>query len=89
MKCGKNITLQKILVMTQSGNTQSVVWIVDDTVPALRAFDAGTGVEVYSSATRPSDALGAVPHFPPISCGGSSVFVGVMDGLALYAAQVV
>ena len=61
-----------------------VVWIVDDTKPALRAFDALTGAELYSSDARAADKLAAVAHFPPITCATSGVFVGRANGFSLY-----
>jgi hypothetical protein len=61
-----------------------VVWIVDDTRPALRAFGATTGTELYSSDNRAADQLGAVAHFPPIMCATSGAFVGRATGFSLY-----
>jgi hypothetical protein len=62
----------------------AVVWIVDDAVGALRAFNAQNGQEIYSSAHRAADALGPVPHFPPITCATGSVFVGTANGFSCY-----
>jgi hypothetical protein len=64
----------------------AVVWIVDDTIGALRAFNVRTGQAVYSSAHRGSDALGPIAHFPPITCATASVFVGTANGFACYGA---
>ena len=76
------------LVMTGANPTgTAVVWIVDDTVPALRGFDAATGNEVFNSSRNPANALGAIAHFPPISCGTSSAYVGTATGLACYGAN--
>ena len=72
------------LVMSLSGTPQVVVWIVDDTGPSLRGFDALSGVEVFASSGKAANALGPIPHFPPISCGGTSVLVGLTDGLACF-----
>jgi hypothetical protein len=64
----------------------AVVWIVDDNIGAVRAFRASDGVEVYSSANRAADALGPLPHFPPVTCASSSIFVGTARGIACYGA---
>ena len=70
---------------TQSFPDQaSVVWIVDDTIPALRAFDVTSGAEVYNSSRQGGDALGDIAHFPPIACAAESVFVGTANGFACY-----
>ncbi len=63
------------------------VWIVDggdDASPALRAFDALDGQEIFNSTWAPSDALGDVPHYAPMNCTTRSVFVGTNQGLACY-----
>ena len=62
----------------------SVVWIVDDTIPALRGFRAGDGTQVFSSAARITDALPAIAHFPPITCATTGVFVGTATGFSYY-----
>jgi hypothetical protein len=68
----------------------ALVWIVDadesSSAAALRAFDALNGTEVFNSTTVASDALGPVPHYPPITCAGRNVFVGTSDGFACYGA---
>ncbi len=63
----------------------AAVWIVNDTMspPRLRAFDAISGAELYGSGTG-SDALGDIPHFPPITAAGSSIFVGTQSAVACY-----
>jgi hypothetical protein len=75
-----------------NGST-ATVWVVDANVddlgnfvypPALRAFDALSGNEVYNSTTVSADDLGHVPHYPGITCAGSSVFVGTTKGFACY-----
>jgi hypothetical protein len=68
----------------QGSPATGVVWIVDDTGPALRGFDALTGTEVFSSSAQSANHLGSIPHFPGISCGRSSVFVGTQAGFACY-----
>jgi hypothetical protein len=94
-------SLQQVLVATGLGITlgdapgspalasfsdqESVVWIVDDNIGALRAFSAANGAEVYNSSRRGADALGAVPHFPPITCASASVFVGTSNGIGVPA----
>lgn len=70
-----------VMVLPAGG---AVVWIVDDTVPALRGFDALTGVERFNSAAFPANALGPIAHFPPISCGSRAVYVGTKTGVACY-----
>jgi hypothetical protein len=69
----------------------ALVWIVDcdEAVPTalLRAFNAMDGSEVFNSGVTPSDDLGPVPHYPPITCAGTSVYVGTADGFACYGAQ--
>jgi hypothetical protein len=62
----------------------AVVWIVDDTIPALRGFKAGNGAQVFSSASRSTDALPGIPHFPPITCATTGVFVGTATGFSYY-----
>jgi hypothetical protein len=62
----------------------AVVWIVDDTIPALRGFSASNGTQVFSSATRSPDALPAIAHFPPITCATTGVFVGTDNGFSYY-----
>jgi hypothetical protein len=62
----------------------AVVWIVDDTIPALRAFKVSDGSEVYNSSHRSSDALDPIPHFPPITCSSAGVFVGTAHGIGCY-----
>jgi hypothetical protein len=66
----------------------ALVWIVDcgDGTPSgkLRAFNALTGREVFNSANATGDDLGGVPHYPPITCAGNSVFVGTATGFACY-----
>lgn len=74
--------------------TSATVWIVDADIdehtnldsypPMLRAFDALTGNEVFNSSTVANDDLGYVPHYPGITCAGSSVFVGTKKGFACY-----
>jgi hypothetical protein len=76
-------------VVTANGASDllALVWIVDDntTPPSLRAFGALDGKEVFNSSSLSQDNLGDVPHFPPISIVGKSVFVGTKSGLACYA----
>jgi hypothetical protein len=50
-------------VMSTPGTpNEAVVWIVDDLAPALRAFDALTGTEVYNSSRNQNrDNLGPTP----------------------------
>jgi hypothetical protein len=75
-------------VMSTPGTpNEAVVWIVDgdDVAPALRAFDALTGTEVYNSSRNQNrDNLGPTPHFAPITCAQSIVFVGTQTGFACY-----
>jgi hypothetical protein len=74
------------LVMRAPGTpNEAVVWIVDETIPAVRAFDALSGAEVYNSSWNPArDGLGAVPHFAPLTCAQSGVFVGTNTGIEWY-----
>jgi hypothetical protein len=53
----------------------------------LRAFNALDGSLVYHSDAVATDDLGAVPHYPPVTCAGASVLVGLNDGFALYRAN--
>jgi hypothetical protein len=62
----------------------AVVWIIDDTIPALRGFNASSGTQVFNSHTRPTDALPAIAHFPPITCATTGVFVGTNNGFTYY-----
>jgi hypothetical protein len=62
----------------------AVVWIVDDTIPALRGFRASSGAEAYNSSSRAADGLGGIAHFPPITCSTSGVFVGRANGFTCY-----
>ena len=71
-------------VQSFPGWQDAVVWIVDDTIPALRGFRAGTGAVVYSSAARAADRLPPIAHFPPIACSSSGVFVGTANGFSFY-----
>ena len=69
--------------------SSATVWIVDadgsgSYPPALLAFDAMTGNPVFNSTTLATDDLGGVPHYPGITCAGSSVFVGTLKGFACY-----
>jgi hypothetical protein len=65
-----------------------MVWLLDGggdgKGKTLRAFDAMSGIEIYSSATVPEDALPPLPHYPPMNCSEHSVFVGTNDGLSCY-----
>ena len=63
----------------------AVVWIVDDTIPALRGFRESNGSEVFSSSARATDQLPGIAHFPPITCASTGVFVGTSSGFSLYA----
>ena len=69
----------------------ALVWIVDcgEGAPAgvLRAFNALDGSEVFNSSATVADELGAVPHYPPITCAGLNVFVGTAHGFACYGAH--
>ena len=65
----------------------AVVWIVDDTIPALRGFRAGNGSEVYNSSARAVDQLPAIAHFPPITCTTTGVLVGNGSGFTYYGPQ--
>jgi hypothetical protein len=65
----------------------ALVWVAnggDTTTGVLHAYDALTGTEVYRSDTHAADALGALPHYPGVTCAGKSVYVGTRTGLALY-----
>jgi hypothetical protein len=75
-----------VVMSTPGTPNEAVVWIVDDNdiVPALRAFDALSLNEVYSSSDQPNDKLEDIPHFPPITCAQSIVFVGTNTGFACY-----
>ena len=61
-----------------------VIWIIDDTIPALRAFRTGNGTEVFSSAARAPDHLPGIAHFPPITCATTGVLVGTGSGFSYY-----
>jgi hypothetical protein len=76
-----------LVVSTAAGDQleYASVWIVDGpTNPALRAFDALDGKEIFNSMWSPFDALGSVPHYPPMNCTTRSVLVGTDTGLACY-----
>ena len=79
-----------LVVSTSGAERQApdsvLVWMCDggDGAPVLHAYDALTGVEVYSSAWRPDDAIEAVPHYPAMACTEHSVFVGTTTGLACF-----
>ncbi|KAF2989014.1 hypothetical protein OGR47_15025 [Methylocystis sp. MJC1] len=63
---------------------EAVVWIVDDTIPALRGFDAKTGKELFNSSVHGGGSLGGIAHFPPIACGSTNVLIGLANGFAVY-----
>ena len=63
----------------------AVVWIVDDTIPALRGFRESSGAEAYNSSSRAADQLPGIAHFPPITCASAGVFVGTASGFSFYA----
>lgn len=66
----------------------ALVWVADGgATPVLRAFNALDGSLVYHSDAIAADDLGAVPHYPPVTCAGASVLVGLNDGFALYRAN--
>jgi hypothetical protein len=71
-----------------SPSPYALVWVADGgATPVLRAFNALDGSLVYHSDALTTDDLGAVPHYPPVTCAGESVFVGLNDGFALYRAN--
>jgi hypothetical protein len=90
---GSGITLgdapgsPEVVIPSGAADSLALVWIVDDnnTPPSLRAFGALDGKEVFNSSQLSQDYLGDVPHFPPISIVGKSVFVGTEGGVACYA----
>lgn len=66
----------------------ALVWVADaGSTPVLRAFNALDGTIVYRSDAVAADDLGAVPHYPPVTCAGESVYVGTNSGFALYRAD--
>lgn len=66
----------------------ALVWVADGgATPVLRAFNAMDGSLVYHSDATAADDLGSVPHYPPVTCAGASVYVGLNDGFALYRAN--
>jgi hypothetical protein len=66
----------------------ALVWVADGgAAPVLRAFNAMDGSLVYHSDAVAADDLGAVPHYPPVTCAGASVYVGLNNGFALYRAN--
>jgi hypothetical protein len=75
-----------------SPNPFALVWVADAPDPPnsgiLRAYNALDGREVYNSAAVAADDLGPVPHYPPVTCAGQSVYVGTNNGFALYQAAV-
>jgi len=60
----------------------ALVWVAD--AGTLHAYDALTGTEVYTSSATASDNLGPLPHYPPVTCAGKSVYVGTNNGFACY-----
>src|SRR5258708_9396839 len=63
----------------------ALVWVVGNVGNAgtLYAFDAlAGGPPVFDSSIRPTDDLGQVPHYPAITCAGTSTFVGTGHGFA-------
>jgi hypothetical protein len=68
-----------------SPSPYALVWVADaSNPPVLHAYNALNGSEVYNSAAVPSDGLGSVPRYPPVTCAGQSTYVGKGDGFALY-----
>ena len=63
----------------------AIVWIVDDTIPALRGFRESNGAEAYNSSLHGGDQLPGIAHFPPITCASTGVFVGTASGFSFYA----
>jgi hypothetical protein len=71
-----------------SPSKYALVWVADaGSTPVLRAFNAMDGTLVYRSDANAADDLGAVPHYPPVTCAGASVYVGTNSGFALYRAN--
>ncbi|SRR5216683_317148 len=71
-----------------SPSNYALVWVAHGgATPVLRAFNAMDGSLVYRSDAVPADDLGAVPHYPPVTCAGASVYVGLNSGFALYRAN--
>jgi hypothetical protein len=71
-----------------SPSDYALVWVADaGGTPVLRAFNALDGSLVYHSDAVAADDLGAVPNYPPVTCAGASVYVGLSDGFALYRAN--
>jgi hypothetical protein len=67
----------------------ALVWVADrpnDTSGVLYAYEALHGTEVYHSGS--ADILGPLPHFPPVTCAGPSVYVGTQTGFAQFVASV-
>jgi hypothetical protein len=68
--------------------TSALVWVADAGDPGplngLKAFNALDGTLVFDSLAVAADDLGPVPHYPPVTCAGSSVFVGTASGFACY-----
>lgn len=52
----------------------------------LRAYNAMDGTLVFSSTSSSADDLGATAHYPPVTCAGSSTFVGTGNGFVCYGA---
>ncbi len=71
-----------------SPSPYALVWVADaGATPILRAFNAMDGSLVYRSDAVAADDLGPVPHYPPVTCAGASVFVGTGSGFVLYRAN--
>jgi outer membrane protein assembly factor BamB len=73
------------------GKAQGIVWTVAPKLGSpgvLMAFDALTLAPLFSSATRPEDALGPTVRFVSPVVANGRVYVGSSDRLTVYAARV-
>jgi hypothetical protein len=74
----------------------ALVWIADVKANIMeggrafiQAYDALTGNLIFDSLARPNDQLSDLPNYAPITCAGSSVYVGTAQGFAMFRGGIV
>ena len=79
-----------VVVRAAENSDNALVWVAGPKLgtvhqDVLMAFHALNGTVAFDSAQNAGrDAPGSLPHFPPVTCAGNSVFVGTNAGVSCY-----